>query len=267
LNNIKLCLHSNPKKFWAFAKANNKNTTKSGGTFASSATERASIFNTYFQSMFTHDGLVTDLDPDTYGHNVIFSDNTTETQVLEQLSEIHISVKEVESCLNSIDITKASGPDCIPGQLLKLTAAEIAPSLTRLFNLSLKLGEMPVSWKQANINPIHKKGDSYLVENYRPISLLCIVSKLMEKCVYMHCYNFISERLYDLQHGFQRGKNCTTQLLHIYHNIISALDKRMETHAVHLDFSKAFYKVSHKLLLHKMISGLWFRRLTIKVVQ
>ena len=218
LNNIKLCLHSNPKKFWTFAKANNKNTTnpvfvKSGGTFASSATERASIFNTYFQSMFTHDCLVTDLDPDTYGHNVIFSDNTTETQVLEQLSEIHLSVKEVESCLNSIDITKASGHDCIPGQLLKLTAAEIASSLTRLFNLSLKLGEMPVSWKQANINPIHKKGDSYLVENYRPISLLCIVSKLMEKCVYMHCYNFISERLYDLQHGFQRGKNCTTQLL------------------------------------------------------
>jgi hypothetical protein len=71
-----------------------------------------------------------------------------------------------------------------------------------LFNLSLSLGEMPVLWKRANINPIHKKGDSYLVENYRPISLLCIISKVMEKCIYMHCYDFISQRLYDLQHGF-----------------------------------------------------------------
>ena len=76
----------------------------------------------------------------------------------------------------------------------------------------------------------------------------------MEKCIYMHCYDFISQRPYDLQHGFQRGKNCTTQLLYVYHNIILALDKRLETHAVHLDFSKAFDKVSHKLLLHKLRS-------------
>jgi hypothetical protein len=83
----------------------------------------------------------------------------------------------------------------------------------------------------------------------------------------MHCYNFISERLYDLQHGFQRGKNCTTQLLHdVYHNIISALDKRMETRAVHLDFSKAFDKVSHKLLLHKLRSY-GFSSSLLKVVQ
>ena len=64
--------------------------------------------------MFTHDGSVTDSDPHTHGHNVIFPDYTSETQLPEQLSEIHISVQEVESCLNSIDKTKASGPECIP---------------------------------------------------------------------------------------------------------------------------------------------------------
>ena len=104
LNNIELCLHSNPKTFWNFVKANNKNTTnpvfvKSGATFASSATEKASIFNTYFQSMFTHDGSVTDLDPGIFPHNI------SETQLPEQLSEIHISVEEVESSPKQVDLT------------------------------------------------------------------------------------------------------------------------------------------------------------------
>ena len=60
-----------------------------------------------------------------------------------QLCDIHLSVDEVESCLINLDHTKASGPDQIPGRLLKLTATEIAPSLTRLFNHSLQLGKMP----------------------------------------------------------------------------------------------------------------------------
>ena len=157
---------------------------------------------------------------------------------------------EVESCLNNLDHTKASGPDQILGRLLKLTATEIAPSLTRLFNHSLQLGKMPRIWKQANINPIFKTGNEHCVENYRPISLLCIASKVMEKCIHNHCiYNFISSKIYEMQHGFQRGKSCTTQLIQVYHNIVEALDKRMEVQCAHLDFSKAFDKVSHAVLL------------------
>jgi hypothetical protein len=95
-------------------------------------------------------------------------------------------------------------------------------------------------------------GNAACVENYRPISLLCILSKVLERCVHNHIYDFISSRINKLQHGFQRQKNCTTQLIQVYHNILEALDKRNEIDIIYLDFTKAFDKVSHPLLLQKL---------------
>ena len=77
--------------------------------------------------------------------------------------------------LLSLDPNKACGSDNIPGSLLKNTAAEIAPSLCKIFNLSLSRGVVPVLWKRANVTPVFKKDDPTLAENYRPIFLLCIV--------------------------------------------------------------------------------------------
>ena len=108
------------------------------------------MFKTYFESTFNQDSLVTNFNLHS-DSNIGNSDlnSEVEPQAPVQLCDIHLSVDEVESCLINLDHTKASGPDQIPGTLLKLTATEIAPSLTRLFNHSLQLGKMPRIWKQA----------------------------------------------------------------------------------------------------------------------
>ena len=91
------------------------------------------------------------------------------------------TVEEVADILGKLDPSKATGPDKISARMLKATAYSIAPSLTKLFNLSIKVGKLPSSWKLSNIIvPIPKGGDPSSTSNYRPISLLCIISKCLE---------------------------------------------------------------------------------------
>ena len=138
---------------------------------------------------------------------------------VDVLSEIKLSEDEVAAVLRNLDPNKAGGPDGIPRRILKELANEIAPSLGKFFNQSLSLGVVPTKWKFANVTPVYKKDDPTLVCNYRPISLLCILSKVMERCVFNHCYHHLSPFLYHLQHGFLRERSTVTQLLEVYHNI------------------------------------------------
>ena len=93
-----------------------------------------------------------------------------------------MSVETVLNHLKSIDTTKATGSDGIPGHLLKGCASVLAPSLTKIFNTSLLSGVVPRLFKKAVITPVFKSGNN-LAGNYRPISLLPIVSKILEKIV------------------------------------------------------------------------------------
>ena len=129
-------------------------------------------------------------------------------------------------------------------RFLKETAPIITPSSTVLFNISLREDNIPSEWKLAYIVPLHKKNDKAYVENYCPISLLGIVSKVMERCV----LNNIKEQLSGLtsagQHIFRSGKSLDT--------IGLLWDKGGQIDPVNLDKSKAFDKVRHDLLLHKL---------------
>lgn len=92
--------------------------------------------------------------------------------------DIVLHVGEVEAVLKSLDPNKATGPDEIPARILKVTATTIAPSLCKLFNRPLGEGYIPSEWKLANVMPVYKKDEKDHVENYRPISLLCLISKV-----------------------------------------------------------------------------------------
>ena len=137
---------------------------------------------------------------------------------------------------------------------MREASSSIVPSLTRLFNSSLALGKLPCEWKNANVSPIFKKGDKELVCNYRPISLTCLLVKVLEKLVASHISSFINSKnlLSDHQFGFRTGSSCTSQLIHIFHSWASALDSGKLTDVVFLDFAKAFDSVSHKHLLAKL---------------
>ena len=168
------------------------------------------------------------------------------------LESISVSTEDVNSVLSTLSTDKATGPDEISARLLKECENEIAPSLTALFNKSLSLGKVPQEWKEANVTPIHKKEDIRDVRNYRPISLLSLVSKLLERVIHIHVSEFVHSSLNEQQHGFRKRRSCTTQLLGVFHDVGKALDCGKEADLINLDFSKAFDSVLHKKLIYKL---------------
>ena len=131
-------------------------------------------------------------------------------------------------------------------------ANEISPSSCRLFNLSLELGTFPEKWKDANLVPIHKCESKTMVSNYRGISLLDVLSKILERQVYndRQCYLPASYPL-AASSGFLPGKSTVCQLSKVVHQFANALERRQQVDVIYLDLSKAFDRVSHEKLLFK----------------
>ena len=167
---------------------------------------------------------------------------------------MEISIQDVKDVLLHLNVSKASGPDLISPRILKEGADILAYPFSIVFNRSLNLGYFPNSWKEANVSPIFKKDDRSLPSNYRPISLLCQAGKVMERCIHNHLYNYVLSNhiLTPLQSGFVSGDSTTFQLLHTYHMFCEAVDNGKEVQAVFCDISKAFDRVWHKGLLHKL---------------
>ena len=154
--------------------------------------------------------------------------------------------------LKNLNVNKAVGPNGILGFILKYCSDQLVASLFCLFNASMQNGIVTDQWKEANVTTVYKAGDEQLVRNYRPISLLCIVSKVMERCLHNHIYPQVKNSIHLLQHGFMKNHSCTSQLLKVYNSIGSVLDKGGQVDIVYLDYSRAFDSVSHSLLLYKL---------------
>lgn len=126
--------------------------------------------------------------------------------------------------------------------------------LTRIFQQSLVTGEVPDDWRVGKVVPVHKGGSKSSPFNYRPISLTCIASKVMEHVICSQLTSFLETNSFfnNAQHGFRRNFSCETQLLLLTNDLFINLDSGYPTIAVFLDFAKAFDKVSHNLLLLKL---------------
>jgi hypothetical protein len=170
----------------------------------------------------------------------------------ETILEITLEPCKVRVVLNNLNPNKASGPDKIHIRLLKECACSITPSLTYLFNKSLHTGDLPTEWKLSNIIPLHKKGDKNYVENYRPISLMCVVGKVLKRCIYNRLVDHVWKLISDCQHGFVRGKSCTSELLSVLDRIGKNLDMGLQTDILYLGIAKAFDTIDHKLLPDKL---------------
>ena len=158
-------------------------------------------------------------------------------------------------CLRRLSPSKSSGCTVLSNRVLREVAAEICHSLTYLYNLSIKTCTFPREWKTAIVTPIYKnRGRADNPSNYRPISLLPAVGKVLDKiqsqalCQYLMEKNIITEH----QFGFLPGRSTTHQLLHVTELWLQAHSKRERVLAAFMDFQKAFDKVWHPGLLFKL---------------
>ena len=120
----------------------------------------------------------------------------------------------------------------------------------------LESGFLPTDWKKANVIPVFKKGNKHILSNYRPISLTSLVVKTLEHILHNNRLKFltINSKISSLQHGFRKGHSCQTQLLTTVHDWSRSKDSGNSTHAVFLDFAKAFDSVPHQRLFLKLES-------------
>ena len=146
------------------------------------------------------------------------------------------------------------GPDGLSARFLKEVSDEIVGPLTKLYNRSLQSGVFPTEWKRCNVTPIHKGGPSDIPGNYRPISVVPVVAKLLEKIVAHQLQSYFENchSLSPLQGAYRRGKS-TEQLLLVAVDYISlALDKKSIVGVAFLDLRKAFDSLDHHALLERL---------------
>ena len=238
---------SDAKQFWKTIKVLNKQNVHGGslthnGLPCPSDTEKANSLNDFFSMCFN-----TSCQP-------ISTIMTSAIDGHECPPELLCTEEEVCSLLKSIDTSKASGPDGVSARMLKSTADVIAPSVTKLFNFSIRCCRPPSSWKVSSVVPIPKVPKASSTADFRPISLLPILSKVLER----HFYFLIREHLLtssplsNCQWGFQPGKSTVSALLDTTHSWFQHLEQGEEVGAVFFDFKKAFDSVPHSLLLSKL---------------
>ena len=170
----------------------------------------------------------------------------------------HVTIKkdEIISLIRKINPNKATGSDGISGQMLLLCDESVILPLQIIFTNILSTSIYPDMWKLANVTPIFKKGDKQLIKNYRPISLLPICGKILEKIIFKNLYSYLhtNNLITKNQSGFRPGDSTTNQLLYLLDEIHQSFDstKSLEVRTVFLDISKAFDKVWHDGLIFKL---------------
>ena len=142
----------------------------------------------------------------------------------------------------------------ISNNLLKKIKIRLIELLCMLFNESLKSGTFPGIMKLANVIPLYKSGKRCVATNYRPISLLITISKILEKIIYSRTYSFLSrtEQLYCGQYGFRKYHSCEHAIQELVGNVLKGHEKKEFTIAIYLDLSKAFDMLEHHVLLQKL---------------
>ena len=160
----------------------------------------------------------------------------------------------ISTIVLALDPKKSSGPSDINAKCLQLTLPSISSSITRILNLSLCTGSVPSCWKAANVTPVFMKGDKLNPSNYRPISVISALGKILERVVYTRLMCHLSENniLTPYQSGFRPNHSTEYVLLLTVEDRRQEVDQGKAVAAVSNDFSKAFDSISHPLLLKKL---------------
>ena len=160
----------------------------------------------------------------------------------------------VNTELSRLNPNKSYGMDGIQAKFVRDAASEIKVAITHIINLSIDTNVIPNELKYARVNPLHKKGNRNLVENYRPISILSVVSKVLEKAIYIQFEKYLKDNnlLYCYQSGFRKKHSTDTCLIDLMDYLHKNISEGKYVGMVLLDLQKAFDTVDHDILCNKL---------------
>jgi Reverse transcriptase (RNA-dependent DNA polymerase) len=164
---------------------------------------------------------------------------------------VELTEDEIEKLINRLQ-TKSCEIDVLPTKVLKLFLNELLPMITRLVNLSLTQGVFPTKWKLAVVRPLLKKSGLELIfANYRPVSNLTFLSKIIEKAALYQLSKHVSDNnlLPTNQSAYRQSHSCETALLRLVNDILEGMEHQEVTALMALDLSAAFDTVDHSILL------------------
>ena len=163
------------------------------------------------------------------------------------------SEPEIINIIKSLNNTKAVGYDSISTDIIKASACIIAPILDHIITNSLNQGIFPDKLKYAIVKPLYKKGDRKDPNNYRPITLVPIISKIFEKVIYNRLIEFLNKHniIKKEQNGFQHNKSTSLAAFSLIKNITEYIDEKISVVAIFFDMSRAFDFVDHEIMLTK----------------
>ena len=161
---------------------------------------------------------------------------------------------EIAKIISRLKSSKSCGIDNIDSYILKLVKDELVPVITHLVNLSVKYKVFPNQWKLAKVIPLHKKDDTVLAKNYRPVALLPITSKILERAVFCQVIEYFESNhlIHPSHHGFRSMHNTSTALLQMFDTWLEALENDEISAVIMLDLSAAFDVVDHDILIEKL---------------
>lgn len=169
------------------------------------------------------------------------------------LEHVHFRPDTVRRSLSKLVVSKATGPDGVPARVLKECSTELASPVAKLFSDCFRHGVMPSAWKLAHVVPVHKRSSRSKPSNYRPVSLLSILSKVMEGIVNRQLVNFLETHrvLPDSQYGFRRGRGTADVLTALQNEWVQVVGQGGCAQVLAVDIAGAFDRVSHTGILHK----------------
>lgn len=259
-------IKENPKYFYTYAFNKSKIKTpvgplEEGDKTITDPQEISEILRKQYETVFS-----IPLQEKTINCPVDFFMSRDQTNQDQQLRNITINTTDIIEAIKTLSNNSAAGPDHIPAIFLKRCAGMVAKPLLILYQNSLATGIVPQLLRSAKITPVFKGGSRGEAKNYRPIALTSHIIKVLEKIITNKITTYLedSNKMNDGQHGFRRGRSCLSQLLAHHDRLISSLELNTMIDVVYLDFSKAFDKVDHGVLLHKLRNlgisgqlGLW----------
>ncbi|CAH8655023.1 unnamed protein product [Schistosoma bovis] len=169
---------------------------------------------------------------------------------------ISFTCMKINKAINTLKLSKGHGVDGISSFLYKYGGPDIQLLLLKLFTLSMETGSYSYCWKTAYIIPRYKSGDKTGMNNYRPINITPVVSRIMEKIISDELSNYLLAEKFinDTEHGFLKNLSCMTCHSDLFNLVYSLSSQGYLVLVLYLDISKAFDMVSHQLLIGKLAS-------------